>query len=115
MELFGKKINFLGDSITEGCCATTPELGYVEVMKQLYGLQKVRNYGIGGTRIARQLKPSAEPRWDLDYLSRVPEMDEEADVVVVFGGTNDFGDGDAAATAAMPPGGDEPGWTRTQA
>ena len=30
MELTGKKINFLGDSITEGCCATSPEKGYVD-------------------------------------------------------------------------------------
>ena len=32
MELTGKKINFLGDSITEGCCATSPEKGYVDVI-----------------------------------------------------------------------------------
>lgn len=95
MELFGKKINFLGDSITEGCCATTPELGYVEVMKQLYGLQKVRNYGIGGTRIARQTKPSEEAKFDLDFCMRYKEMDPDTDIVVVFGGTNDHGHGDA--------------------
>ena len=53
MELTGKKINFLGDSITEGCCATSPEKGYVDVMKRKYRLTEARNYGIGGTRIAR--------------------------------------------------------------
>ena len=47
MELTGKKINFLGDSITEGCCATSPEKGYVDVMTRKYRLTEARNYGIG--------------------------------------------------------------------
>lgn len=95
MELKNKKINFLGDSITEGCCATAPELGFVEVMKRKYGLAEARNYGIGGTRIARQRIPSEEPKFDRDLCSRVAEMDADADIVVVFGGTNDHGHGDA--------------------
>ena len=52
-------------------------------------------YGIGGTRIARQQKPTDE-RWDQDFISRVDGMIPDADIVVVFGGTNDFGHGDAA-------------------
>lgn len=95
MELSEKKINFLGDSITEGCCATSPELGFVEVMKRKYGLVAARNYGIGGTRIARQHSPSAEPKFDLDFCSRFAEMDPDSDIIIVFGGTNDHGHGDA--------------------
>jgi len=95
MILINKKINFLGDSITEGCCATTPELGYVEVLKRIAGLSEARNYGIGGTRIARQRTPSAEAKYDLDFCSRAAQMDSDADVIVVFGGTNDHGHGDA--------------------
>lgn len=95
MELKGKKINFLGDSITEGCCATVQELGFVEVMKRLYDLAEARNYGIGGTRIARQRVPSVETKYDRDFCSRVEEMEKDADIVVVFGGTNDHGHGDA--------------------
>lgn len=95
MELTGKKINFLGDSITEGCCATYPEWGYVDVLKHKLGLAEARNYGIGGTRIARQRIPSEEAKFDRDFCSRVSEMDADADVVVVFGGTNDHGHGDA--------------------
>lgn len=52
------------------------------------------NYGIGGTRIARQSKQSAEERWDKDFCSRVATIQDEADAVVVFGGTNDYGHGD---------------------
>lgn len=95
MELKEKKINFLGDSITEGCCATSPELGFVEVMKRRYGLAAAQNYGIGGTRIARQRTPSIEAKYDRDFCGRFTEMDPDADIIVVFGGTNDHGHGDA--------------------
>lgn len=96
MELQNKKINFLGDSITEGAGASTIENCYVEVLKRQYGLAAARNYGIGGTRIARQRVPSEEPKYDQDFCSRVGEMDPDADMVVVFGGTNDHGHGDAS-------------------
>ncbi len=95
MDLTGKKINFLGDSITEGYCARDLQSGYVDLMKAKYALAEARNYGIAGTRIARQHTPSEESRFDLDFCSRVEEMDADADIVVVLGGTNDHGHGDA--------------------
>lgn len=95
MELKNKKINFLGDSITEGAGASQIENCYVEVLKRQYGLAEARNYGIGGTRLAKQRVPSEEPKFDLYFESRVAEMDADADIVVVFGGTNDHGHGDA--------------------
>lgn len=95
MELQGKKINFLGDSITKGTGASSPETCYVSVFGKMSGAE-VRNYGIGGTRIARQRKKSETEIFDRDFVSRVEEMDADADVVVVFGGTNDYGHGDAA-------------------
>ena len=94
MELQGKKINFLGDSITEGVGASCAENVYHQVMKRKYGLAEARNYGIGGTRYARQITPSNEV-WDHDFCERLHNMDDDADVVIVFGGTNDFGHGDA--------------------
>ncbi len=93
MELTGKKINFLGDSITEGAGASSPETCYVADMHRLYNLAEARNYGIGGTRIAPQKEVSAETVWDQDFLVRYAKMDDDADFVVVFGGTNDFGHG----------------------
>lgn len=95
MELKGKKINFLGDSITEGHGTSGVEKCFVSLLKNKLELTESRNYGIGGTRFAVQQTPSAEPRWDLDFCSRVAGMAPDADVVVVFGGTNDFGHGDA--------------------
>ena len=95
MELKGKIVNFLGDSITEGVGASSPEHVYPHLIKEKYGLAKANNYGISGTRFAKQTKPSEPASFDLDFCSRVAEMDPEADAVVVFGGTNDFGHGDA--------------------
>lgn len=86
-------VNFLGDSITEGAGATAPELMYVARVGAQLGCT-VNNYGISGTRFAKQIVPSAEPRFDLDFVSRVDEM-VDADFVFVFGGTNDYGHGDA--------------------
>jgi lysophospholipase L1-like esterase len=94
MKLQGKKINFLGDSITEGCGVSCQENVFHQVMKREYGLAEARNYGVGGTRFAHQMVPS-EPKWDQDFCRRATEMEKDADAVVVFGGTNDFGHGDA--------------------
>lgn len=94
MNLENKKVLFLGDSITEGVGTSAPEKSYVSVFAEL-SHARVQNYGIGGTRISRQRTPSENPVWDQDFLSRAAQMDEHADVVVVFGGTNDFGHGDA--------------------
>lgn len=93
MELKGAKINFLGDSITEGAGVTTEER-YTDLMASRFGVIS-RNYGLGGTRIARQTKPSECDWFDRDFIQRMEEMDPDADVVVVFGGTNDCGHGDA--------------------
>lgn len=96
MELQGLTINFLGDSITAGhSVADIANNRYDNVLKAACGLKEVRNYGIGGTRIAHQFRPSPEARWDLHFCGRAEMMAPDADVVVVFGGTNDYGHGDA--------------------
>jgi len=94
MKLEGLKINFLGDSITEGHGTSGENFTYWKILEREAKLSAARGYGIGGTRYAKQHKPS-DPRWDLDFCRRMEEMDPDADVVVVFGGTNDFGHGDA--------------------
>lgn len=94
MDLKGKKVIFLGDSITEGVGASDGEHKYTSVFERKTGAEVV-NYGISGTRIAKQKTPSLYERFDLDFNGRCLSMDEDADIVVVFGGTNDFGHGDA--------------------
>lgn len=95
MELYQKKIAFLGDSITEGHGVSDPARCYWNVVARRSGAL-CYGYGVGGTHIAVQRTPSPEPRWDRFFASRIPEMIPDADAVVVFGGTNDFGIGDAA-------------------
>lgn len=94
MDLKGKKVAFLGDSITVGSGASRVETRYTNVFADITGCE-VLNYGIGGTRIAKQKTASACSDWDRDFIERTDEMDDSADIVVVFGGTNDFGHGDA--------------------
>ena len=95
MELKGLKINLLGDSITAGVGTSSINHRFGELLMSHSGAI-VRNYGISGTRIARQHKPTVDnPDFDKHYVSRVDGMEADADVICVFGGTNDFGHGDA--------------------
>ena len=96
MDLKGKTVSFLGDSITEGACVVDiMNNRYDNVVGKDLGLAKVNNYGIGGTRIAHQVIPSEKARHDLDFCARCYDLDPNSDVIVVFGGTNDYGHGDA--------------------
>ena len=97
MDFSGKKIAFLGDSITEGV-----GVGYGDCPQRYDNLTAAAlgatalNYGISGSRLAHQTKASVgEARMDLDFSGRLFLMDKTADAVVVFGGTNDYGHGDA--------------------
>ena len=94
MVLKGAVINFLGDSITQGVGSSSIENRFTDVLAREFELSKANNYGISGARIARQKVMAGLPS-DRDYCMRVAEMDENADAVVVFGGTNDFGHGQA--------------------
>ena len=94
MELNGLKGIFLGDSITEGVGASSIDKVWWKLLEQ-YGMKTV-GYGVGGTRIARQsIVINGNDRWNADFVSRALDMDKEADVVGVFGGTNDYGHGTA--------------------
>lgn len=92
MNLQGKIINVLGDSITQGHGTSGPEHFYVKVLGDLLGAAEVRNFGIGGTRLARQYGADNYP-WP--FTERYKDMPDDADLVLVFGGTNDYGHGDA--------------------
>lgn len=86
-------INFLGDSITAGGGASTYDNCYVSLVGKKLGCV-VNNFGVGGTRIARQARISSSAAFDEDFNIRIWRMGE-ADLVFVFGGTNDYGHGDA--------------------
>ena len=97
MKLEGAKINFLGDSITEGYGVSNPEkLTWHQLIKRDYGLKQANNYGASGTRIARRTVPFlGTPVYDVTFELRAEIMSRDVDAVVVFGGVNDFSHGDA--------------------
>lgn len=94
MELKGKTINFMGDSITEGIGVSSSEKIYLNIIKEKYGLKAANNYGIEGTRIAKYTENDPQP-YGNPFVERFDKMSDDADAVVVFGGTNDFGHGNA--------------------
>ena len=94
MDLKNKTILFLGDSITEGHGTTDTSKRFTDLVSARLGAKFV-NYGIGGTRYARQHNYNPDVQADKDFCMRAPEMQQEADCIVVFGGTNDYDHGDA--------------------
>ncbi len=88
----GKKAAFLGDSITQGLYTpttggahqTTP-VKYCDIVGRAFGLG-IYNYGIAGTTIAVQ---PADPA-DTAFSNRYVNMIDNADLVCVLGGVNDF-------------------------
>ena len=88
------KAIFLGDSITEGVGASSEANKYVNKVAEICGIE-VKNFGVSGTRIARQTIPYDWVTADYDFQMRAEVMSKDADKVFVFGGTNDYGHGDA--------------------
>lgn len=86
MRLEGIKAAFLGDSITEGYGLSNPEKVYYKILAEKTSMETY-GYGLGGTRITRDKNEVGERR---DFLFRAEFM-EKADLIVVFGGTNDYG------------------------
>ena len=80
-------INVLGDSITEGVGATDKSKSFPTILAKLTGA-KVNNYGLSCSRI------TDVPANVSSFVDRVYNMDGSADLVIVFGGTNDFWNGD---------------------
>ena len=83
--LNGLKWNALGDSITAGAQSTA---SYIDYIAEDTGVI-ARNYGVSGNTIAH-----IPGHWAGDGMAiRYAEMDDDADIITVFGGTNDWGHG----------------------
>ncbi len=88
--------NFLGDSITRGSAASCPENVFHQLIAKKYGMKEARNYGLGGSRMARQLPDEqGNTEEDVSFSKRFHDMKDDAELVVLFGGTNDYGHGNA--------------------
>lgn len=81
--LRGAKWNVLGDSISVN--TDFASVFYHDIIKQKYGLSLVRNYGISGSKIADDGVSGNHAS------SRFLDMDDDADLITVFMGTNDCG------------------------
>ena len=94
MVIDGKTVLFLGDSITEGVGASSVDKCFVSLIQDKNQEARVYNYGVGGTRIAPQLEVLAKGEERNDFVYRATTMPDGADLVCVFGGTNDYCHGD---------------------
>ena len=80
----GKKWNAMGDSITADAYS------YWRKISQNLGFATARNYGIGGTSLAYRTGDGT-PLYVNNYMAkRYTAMDNDADLVTIAGGTNDF-------------------------
>ena len=96
MNIKGYTVNFLGDSITEGIGVNDWDNCRVDHrLAKLCELSKVNNYSVSGTRLAHQFHPTDKPHYDLCFCGRAFCMDHSADMVIVYGGVNDYFHGDA--------------------
>lgn len=87
----GKKIGFLGDSITQNG-------EYVQSYASLTGCTAV-NYGVSATHMARKNSSDTNA-----FERRYTSMQKNLDMVIVFGGTNDFGHATTAEFGAFTDG-----------
>lgn len=85
--LKGHKINVLGDSISQGINTSK---SYVSDLKTVTGADLVRNYGVAGASISQKSIDRFE--WDNiePLISSYSRMDQDADVIVIFAGVNDW-------------------------
>ena len=80
----GKKINCLGDSLTQGDVTGAGVIGipWTANIKNITKADTVRNYGVSGTYFAGSAVNA--------MTTRFAAMDNDADLISVWGGTNDF-------------------------
>lgn len=79
-----KKINCLGDSLTQGDVTGAGVIGipWTANIKNITKADTVRNYGVSGTYFAGSAVNA--------MTTRFTAMDDDADLISVWGGTNDF-------------------------
>ncbi len=95
MNIKGKKIAFLGDSITFGVGASASDKVYWKLIQEKTDAV-CQGLGINGTRIEKKINPEPGAEHDKKhFITRVDYIDKDTDIIMVLGGVNDFGHGDA--------------------
>lgn len=90
MELIGKKVYFLGDSITFGVGPSDNSRIYHSLLAERFGFEAV-NFGMSGSRIARREEPIYDVLDKMPFCLRIEDIPDDCELLVIFGGTNDFG------------------------
>ncbi len=80
---FGKVANFLGDSQTDDA-GNYKSVFFYDWLKNILGLSATNNYGYSGATI---MPIEGQTR---SFLERYTGMSDDADLIVVWGGTNDY-------------------------
>lgn len=96
MKLENLKIACIGDSLTEGIGSSCVSKNYPSLLKEKCNLKEIINLGKSGTRISVQRETYMHYKeWDENFLTRVNQIPEDTDIILVWGGTNDYDHGDA--------------------
>ncbi len=82
----GKKAVFIGDSITAGYSLVVTEKPFPAIVSSNLNMSHV-NYGIGGSEIAQF---EAGNNTYNPMCIRYADMDDDADLIIIAGGTNDW-------------------------
>lgn len=90
---FNKKANIIGDSIIKGeniadSYKRMKDDNVASILMEEFGFKEVRNYGIGGSRITTHSDGNFAKKGMVD---RYTDMNNDSDLNIVSGGTNDFG------------------------
>ena len=90
---FNKKANIIGDSIIKGENSNDnykrmKDDNVASILMEEFGFKEVRNYGVGGSRITTHSDATFAKKGIVD---RYVDMNNDADLIIVAGGTNDFG------------------------
>lgn len=83
----GKKGAFLGDSITQGINTSEGKI-YWNYLSDILKLSEAEPYGLAGSCIS---SASEMGTGILPFVTRYKDIKKDADFIVVFGGTNDYG------------------------
>ena len=90
--LYGKKVNVIGDSMVAGYGVQTSER-WTTLLANMTGAT-VRNYGINGSYLSNHSDADDAP----PVVTRYTNMDNDADYVIVYAGTNDANNNIAIGT-----------------
>lgn len=82
-KVLGKKLGVLGDSITKGSGVTDKK--WWEYVTERYGFSATQANAEAGRAFSRDGSESTR------FTVKVTELDADCDVIIVFGGVNDFG------------------------